>query len=105
MFYLNGKKIIPTNIYEYLKDPITLTVWFMDDGNIKGISYNLNTQSYSQKENILLANCMTSIYGLEVRLERNHKKYFRLYIPGTSARILADIIKPYIIPSMQYKLG
>jgi len=35
VFYRDGKKIIPENIAEYLANPVTMAVWFMDDGNIK----------------------------------------------------------------------
>ena len=31
-FYPNGKKIIPTDIGNFLIHPITLAVWYMDDG-------------------------------------------------------------------------
>src|SRR3989338_5236170 len=32
LFYVDSKKLIPTNISSILKDPLTLAVWFMDDG-------------------------------------------------------------------------
>src|SRR3990167_5681331 len=32
LFYVDGKKIIPNKISELLKDPMSLAVWFMDDG-------------------------------------------------------------------------
>lgn len=32
IFYKDGKKIVPADLSEYLKEPISLAVWFMDDG-------------------------------------------------------------------------
>ena len=31
-FYKDGEKVIPKNIQNLLKDPLSLAVWFMDDG-------------------------------------------------------------------------
>jgi hypothetical protein len=35
VFYRSGKKEIPKNIKELLKSPLSLAVWFMDDGYTK----------------------------------------------------------------------
>jgi hypothetical protein len=37
MFYANGVKRIPSNIHTLLKNDLVLSVWFMDDGNIRKI--------------------------------------------------------------------
>jgi hypothetical protein len=34
MFYLDGKKVVPSQISELLKTPLSLAVWFMDDGTV-----------------------------------------------------------------------
>jgi len=34
-FYPDGKKILPRKIKEYIRDPLTLALWFMDDGNVR----------------------------------------------------------------------
>lgn len=104
-FYKNGKKIIPRDIRKYLKNPITLAVWFMDDGNIKGTAYNINTQSYSKNENKLLAKCLLDLHGITANLEKNHQKYYRLYIPKLSARIFENIVRNFVTTDMKYKLG
>ena len=33
-FYLGKKKIVPKNIREWLTSPLSLAVWFMDDGGL-----------------------------------------------------------------------
>ena len=32
IFYRDGKKIVPDELSRYIKEPISLAVWFMDDG-------------------------------------------------------------------------
>ena len=34
LFYCNGKKYIPNNIVQLLKSPLSLAVWYMDDGSL-----------------------------------------------------------------------
>ncbi|MDP3996337.1 MAG: hypothetical protein Q8P86_01430 [bacterium] len=110
VFYRDKQKIIPQNIQEFLKDPRVLAVWFMDDGNNvirngKIIGYHINTQSFTRKENKLLAKCLYAIYGIEALLERNHKRY-RLAIWKRDSRLkIRNLVKPYVLESMQYKLG
>ncbi|OGN29819.1 MAG: hypothetical protein A3A33_00825 [Candidatus Yanofskybacteria bacterium RIFCSPLOWO2_01_FULL_49_25] len=112
-FYKNGKKIIPGDINLYLRNPITLAVWFMDDGNAilvkskKGKrlrGYHLNSQSFTTEENIILKNSLMNLHGLSVGLEKNHGKY-RIYVNKSSASRFKELIGEYVIPSMQYKFG
>jgi len=109
MFYRDGKKIIPPGIEAWLASPLTMAVWFMDDGNVvrrNGIvsGYNLNTQSFSLKENERLSALLAGIHGIDCSIERNHD-YYRLGIwQKASRKRFADLIRGYILPSMAYKL-
>ncbi len=110
IFYRNGKKVIPEMIAEYLSNPITLAIWFMDDGNVqikrgKISGYNLNTQSFSEAENMLLARVIGAVHGIRCTLERNHQ-YYRLAIYTRASReAFANLIREHMLPSMKYKLG
>ena len=52
MFYHNKKKIIPQNIIDLFKDPLSLAVWFMDDGYKRNDcnALRLNTDSFTKDE-------------------------------------------------------
>ncbi len=104
IFYLNGKKIIPKNIFHLIKNPITIAVWFMDDGNVNNDAYNLNTQSFTQEENLFLVLMLKKEYGITCTIENNNG-YPRLYIWKESAPLFRQIIYEFVIPSMRYKLG
>ena len=110
VFYRAGKKVIPEAIKEYLSDPITIAVWFMDDGNAvfkngKVGGYHLNTQSFSEAENRCLVDTMAAAIGIRCTLERNHG-YYRLAIYQRDAReAFRALIYEHMLPSMVYKLG
>lgn len=109
IFYKGKKKIIPENIQDFLRNAVTIAVWFMDDGNavrrdngtIRG--YNLNTQSFTEEENHRFVAIFKKHFDIPCTLNKNHKKY-RLYIGVNGSERFRNLIKAYIIPSLQYKL-
>jgi len=107
-FYKDGKKIVPQNITAMLT-PLTLAVWFMDDGNLwrahgKIRGAHINSQSFHYEENLALADILKSQYGLTCFLDKNHEK-FRIRISKDSVTFLKSIISEYTMPGMRYKLG
>ncbi len=100
-FYQNRKKVIPRDLE---LTPLSLAVWFMDDGSRtkKGDVY-LNSHQFSMKDQRYLLHLLRKM-GLRARLNRDKGKY-RIRFYKESIPKLFEIIKPYIIPSMKYKLG
>jgi hypothetical protein len=110
VFYENNKKIIPKYIFKLIKNPLTVAVWFMDDGNVikrngKVIGYHLNTQSFTKLENTMLAEAFQACYGIDPVLERNHGRYRLCFAKKSSYSVLAEVIRPYVLKSLSYKLG
>jgi len=105
-FYQKNKKVIPKNISKLLYSPLSLAVWFMDDGGRRNDCYGLflNTLSFSKKEHRLLQECLHKNFSLESKLHWISDGY-RIYIPSASAKRFCEIVYPYIIPSMRYKLS
>jgi hypothetical protein len=54
------RKIIPENIVEILVDPLSLLVWYYDDGSkrLDCDGARIATHSWTKTENILLQNCL-----------------------------------------------
>lgn len=106
MFYKKGKKIIPHNIKDILKSPLMLAVWFMDDGGRRNDSYGLflNTLSFTKTENNILRKCLKINFSLESSLHWIQDG-FRIYIPSKDAKHFCELVYPYILPSMRYKLS
>lgn len=106
-FYIGRLKIVPKNIFDILKNDISLAVWFMDDGNgyRRSNAYRISTYAFGLEGNLLLQQCLSKNFGLYVTLVRDSKGY-QLYIPvrnGSAARFKA-LVASHIIPSMKYKL-
>ena len=78
LFYKGSKKILPGNFSEIIKNPVTLAVWFMDDGNVirrndRVYGFHLNTQSFSYQENSNIITALRNAYGLNWNIEKNKK--------------------------------
>jgi len=106
IFYQNSRKIIPKNIAELLRSPLSLAVWYMDDGKRRPDCRGayLDTICFPVKEQKRLMRCLEENFGIKgTRLHWNGDGY-HIYIPYTSTPRLTALIKRYIIPSMIYKL-
>jgi len=99
-FYSLGKKHIPIDLK---LNSLSLAVWFMDDGAKSYSSFYLNTQQFSNSEQIFLLNLLKSTFGIISKLNRD-KQYYRLRIDGESSIKMKKIIEPHILPSLKYKL-
>ncbi|TSC57861.1 MAG: LAGLIDADG homing endonuclease type 2 [Candidatus Peregrinibacteria bacterium Greene0416_19] len=99
-FYRDGRKCIPADL---TLDPMTLAVWFMDDGTKSRSAMYLNTQQCSMCEQRNLQRALLEHFGIKSALNRD-RTYHRLRITTESTTVLENIIRPYILPCFQYKL-
>ncbi len=99
-FYQNRKKRVPEDL---VLDPLTLAVWYMDDGNKSRSACYLNTQQFSIDEQRFLQSLLLKTFRVDSTLNRD-KKYSRIRITTASTRVLENMIKDFVIPCMQYKL-
>lgn len=105
-FYRDGKKKVPL-IIKKLLTPLALAVWFMDDGSIKSNHHRaliLNTQCFSESDLKSLQQALFEKFGIETVL-RKQKEGKQIYILSQSVKKFIQIISPYLLPSMKYKLG
>lgn len=105
LFYRNKVKIVPGNIIKLLYSPLSLAVWFMDDGYKRNDcnALRLNTDSFQLQEQRLLQKCLKKNFKIESNLHRKGR-FWTIYIPSPEARKFCRIIKPYIIPGMEHKI-
>lgn len=108
-FYKNGKKIVPDNIENLLKNsPLALTIWLMDDGNKNHQAVFLNTQSFSFSQQQKLCKALYTVFGLYVTLNKHSKskgvQLYRIRINTKSTQKLKNIVRGYILPQFTYKL-
>jgi len=111
-FYPNGKKIVPRNITELLVDPITLAVWFMDDGVLdyrirSHYSFTLSTDAFSIAEVQLLQHTLLKNFGIESSIQTPSSrgtKYTKLYIGKNGREKFLEAVKPYMLKCFAYKI-
>lgn len=103
LFYSSGKKILPNNIFELL-DPIALAHWICGDGKARTHGLMLNTESFSLIEVVKLINVLIIKYNLECTLRKVREDQYAIYIRQNSMKLLIKLVKPYIDPSMLYKI-
>jgi len=105
-FYLNGKKIAPKLIGRWLT-PLTLAVWFMDDGSVKSKYHQakiINTQAFDLTSLRRLQKALESNFEIKTKL-RKQKEGYQIYILANSTPRFKEVIGKYILEGFKYKLG
>lgn len=100
LFYLNRYKTIPESIG---LSPLSLAVWFMDDGSKSRDALYLNTQQFGYYGSEKLAGMLRNQFGFEARINKD-SKYFRLRFTNTSSLDFQEIIRPHLLEHFEYKL-
>jgi LAGLIDADG DNA endonuclease family len=102
-FYVNGRKIVPIDIAKDL-DGLTLAIWIMDDGSSNRNHLDISTYSFTLSEIDILRDAFKSKFDIHAQCYRDRDKGFRMYFRVGETKKIVDIIKPYIIPTMRYKI-
>jgi hypothetical protein len=98
-------KIVPVNIYELLT-PVALAHLIMGDGTFKNKGISICTDSYTIQDTVRLMNVLIIRYELKCTLHKaSNGLGYRIYISRHSVGKVVELVKPYFIPSMYYKLG
>ena len=103
-FYRKGIKVLPNDVNDWIREPISLAVWAMDDGCLMPSGFTFNTQSFTKEENERLRECLAKNFGLTHTSLHKDKNKVRLYIGNASLLKLCGIIQEYILPEFTYKL-
>jgi recombination protein RecA len=98
-FYAGGVKSIP----ELELTPLTLAVWFMDDGSKSYRAVYLNTEQFDVASQERLKRQLMSQFGIRVTLNRD-KTYYRLRMAVESVARFRRLIEPHLLEEFAYKL-
>jgi hypothetical protein len=105
LFYQKGKKVIPRNIAKILKSPLSLAVWYMDDGyrrkDCRGLY--LCTSSYKLPEQKLLQDALLRNFAIQTKIHYAAGN-MRLYVSAAYYQRFFEIVGKYILPNFSYKL-
>ena len=106
--FINNKKTITPTMLKYIT-PLSLAIWYMDDGNLKhkydscSPSIIISTCGFSKNENELLIDMLRNNFGIECNLRREKNKYWSIYITTEGTKKFLKLITQYIPPCMRYK--
>lgn len=100
-----NKKVLPLFIEEFIS-PAGLANWIMQDGSFhKGQGISIATNNFTYEECLFLANILHINYKLKTSVVKTGViGQWSLSIWKRSMPLLIDIVSPYFIPEMEYKL-
>lgn len=121
LFYDGKKKIVTRNILNKLT-PLGLAIWYMDDGS-RNLQYRVNKQgvryigsrvlkicsdSFTYQEHLIIQQYFSVVWGIDMRIEKRNvgkpNESYRCAFNAVNSNKLIPIIKPYIIPCLEYKI-
>lgn len=82
--------------------PITLAIWFMDDGTKHRDTVDISVHSFSGEDVAILQNRLLSM-GIQTTINSDNKGK-RMYVPKKSYPNFERFVKPHIVKCMEYKL-
>jgi len=105
--YESGKKRIPQNIAALISNPLTLAVWYMDDGyyDRRDKSAHIYLQRFKPSELERLVQAIKEQHGLGAKWYcRPDRKSCQLNFTGQQKDNFIALIRPYLIDEMRHKL-
>lgn len=111
-FYKERKKRVPRDIGELLVSPLSLAVWYMDDGTLDyrqkdHCAFSLTTNCFTKQEVALLSNALWKNFRIVSTVQTplcRGIRYPKLYIGARGREGFLDLILPYIHECFAYKL-
>ena len=111
LFYRGRIKIVPRNL-EALITPLSLAIWYMDDGSLdfrpkSHCAFSLKTNAFTLEECRLLSKILDNNFGIKSSVQYplcRGKRYPQIYIGKSGRDQFVKTIAPFIINCFQYKL-
>ncbi|MEK9170541.1 MAG: LAGLIDADG endonuclease [Patescibacteria group bacterium] len=101
-FYKNKIKVLPENIFSFVT-PMALAIWFMDDGSNTGNGFTISTHCFSMRDQLRIIDFLKKQYDITATVVKDRNK-FKISIGSHEYQKLINVIEPFIIPSMKYKI-
>jgi hypothetical protein len=96
-------KVVPFEFLERHFTALSLAVLIMDDGCSEGRQLRINTQSFSDADVGALCEFLSERFSLRTTINRD-KGRPRIRISAESMRRLIEIVDPYVLPELRYKI-
>lgn len=108
IFYPEGKKRVPANLAEILTDPLSLAVWYMDDGYYYQKDKNsfLYLGRVFREEAECARDALVQNFGLAPRVYDKKTKGFALFFGVAETKKMHALVRRHmLLPLFAYKLS
>lgn len=107
IFYQNGKKIIPKELPKLLALPLSIAVWYLDDGSYdrKNMAASIYLPKFSLEEQNILQATLQVNFGLHVNIHKKRAGNLALFFPKSETKKLFEIIHSSGPRLLQYKFS
>ena len=102
-YFYDRAKILPLYIEDMLS-PQVLAVWFMDDGARTDSGGTLSTHSFIKEDQKRILAFLKERHGIQVSIVKDRTKW-KIALNHLAFAQLVSIIRPFIVPSMMYKIA
>ena len=103
VFYRGGRKIVPEEI-ERLLTPLSLSVWYMDDGCYCRSNIIINTQGFDLIGQKRLQGALRRKFSIRAVLCRDRDKFRLVVSSSKSVSRFFDLVRDYAIEPLIYKV-
>lgn len=105
-------KKVPLKIETFL-NPRALAYFYMDDGALKWLGHSnamrICTENFNLEDIYRVKNALKNLYNIDTKLTKkklkNEEIRFRILILEKSSNSFCELIKPYLIECMKYKVS
>lgn len=100
IFYPNNKKVLDFTVISKI-DQMGLSIWLLDDMHLCTASYQINTQCFDYLEIKKLRELLEDKFNINT----TYQKFDNIiYVRKNSVETLNNLVLPYTVDSMKYKL-
>ena len=104
-WYNKGIKRLPSDISEYLS-PLALAILIINDGTRVGKGLKLATNSFTYEDSTRLTQVLYNLYKLKAVVQSaGVPNQYVIYIWKESMPQLRELVRPFMVSSILYKLG
>lgn len=101
-FYKNNVKILPEDVFDSINQRV-LAIWFMDDGSNTGSGLTISTHCFNLIDQERIKTFLKEKYEINATIVKDRSR-FKIGIGKYETENFIEIVQPFIIPSMEYKI-
>ena len=101
-FYRDRRKVVPEDVAALLT-PLSIAVWYMDDGGADYAGLNFQTHNFALWEVEQLVAALAERFGVRAGTRANKGRWI-IYVPASDVGLLRSIVESHVLPELRYKL-